>query len=168
MWDLAIWGASAVAVAATSNGSVPTSQTRLEVCSSSSGHATAAEFAGFALLLPLAEYAMTEAAVAPFLSRARLLGLPYSLLLLLRRANQCWWDRKTQMKISEQESERGTAGQSEKGERKEEIKKRRRGERERESHRGGWVDIGRQRKREREAGRQEEVIRRFGWRANRI
>ena len=134
MWDLAIWGASAVAVAAaaTSKGSVPTSQTRHEVSSSSSGHATAAEFPGFALLLPLAEYAMTEAAVAPFLSRARLLGLPYSLLLLLRRANQCWWDRKTQMKISEQESERGTAGRSEKGERKEEIKKRRRGERERE------------------------------------
>ena len=57
-------------------------------------------------------------------------------LVLLLRANQCWWDRKTQMKISEHESEGQPNGRTEgaseraEGERKGEIKKRQRRERE--------------------------------------
>ena len=110
--------------------------------------AAAAQFIGFALSLHpvgiLAYCAVTEGEwrlppFPPAPSLPRSCSLRPSLVLLLR-ANQCWWDRKTQMKISEHESEgqpngwtdgRGErASERAEGERKGEIKKRQRRERE--------------------------------------
>ena len=81
------------------------------------------------------------------------------------------------MKISEHESEGQPNGWTEgAGERASRGGKKRRNKEapeERKRNRGEWPDIGTEkegkREREREQGsRQEEVIRRFGWRANRI
>ena len=135
MWDLAIWGAAvaaaAAATAATSKGSVPTSQTRLEVCSStsraevaSSSHATAAPRAQFVGFAPLPRrLRILRSDCGGSLPPAPFPSLLQSFLLRRRRANQCWWDRKTEMKISEHGSERGgrtdADGRSDKGKEKE-------------------------------------------------